>query len=483
VDVVTLQAAKAAANAVSVVVDARTFGVKANGPTDGASLTANTAALQAFVTYVITNQVRGQLPKGNININGTINLSTRPLWQILGVGRRITRIRQHADNIPILNLGSDNASLMYGFKFADFSLEYVNTQSSDNTLANPMLFSTMAFGGEFRGIGFENGHYGIRVANGIGGPWGSSWDNLFFGNDLTGGAMDWSLSVNGVPNNHWGRFTVECANMVGPAFKGLRGYNWRIETIEFLSANQGCALMEFAAGASPSIGVLKLEVATFNAGRTLFDFQPNCKADIGQIILVNSSPFVFNVPAGQNLVVVGTGTSTANQSRVTIGAVDVGVFSSSPGAGKALVFGASPNAPIIAGRVDYAAGWALHDVAGTEAGDRITVEELINGRISQDRGDGNVTIALGDPNIQTFGTPFTAVRTITLPSDGGHLFNGLYYEIVLNGAVNGGNTAIIKSANETLLTAAADKISVRFTWRRHVNGALGWVMTHHQSLP
>jgi hypothetical protein len=458
--------------------DARDYGAVGDGTTD------DTAALQSFVTAVVTGHARGYIPKGTYRITSALNISTQPEWSILGAGRQVTIIRQDTNNVPVINMGSDTVSYLHAWSLRDLSLAYANVQpAATNTNANCILFSQMPFNGDMRNLGFAKGRYGMKVASGIGAPWGCSFDDLMFYGNLTGGAIDMTGAVNAVPNNHWGRFTMECNTMVGPVFAGLRGYNFRIDTLEFLSANLGPRLMDFAAGASASIGALKLEVGQYDAGQTLFNFATNCIAEVDEIVIGGSTPWVFNVPSGQVLYIIGTGTSSTNGSRIRVGNLDVANFTSKPGAGTRYLCNASPNAPIVIGRATYGADWALHNNGSTTSGNWITVENYVNNRLSDDRGDADYTVTLADPNIINFGTAFTAQRTVTLPATGTQLHNGLYYEIVANGAINGANDLVIKAGATTLRTQTADKVVIRYTWRRHTTAASGWVMTKYETLP
>jgi hypothetical protein len=460
--------------------DPRDYGVVINSATNSATLTANTAAFQAFVNDVATNGLRGSLPAGTININAAITVPARPGWELTGAGRLVTVIKQWTDNVPILNVGP-GAGTMHGYKLGSFNLAYANNQPVTNAAATPILLSTMAFNGRWENINFANGFYAVKVATGVGCPWGTSFDDLMFGGQLTGGAMDWSQGVNGVPNNHWGRFTVDCTNAAGPVFAGIRGYNFRIDTIEFLAANQGPTLLQFAAGASVSIGTLKIEVSTWAAGRSVFEFQQNNFASIDEIYFAGSNPTVNALPAGQNLTLVSTSSSTGNAGLVKIGRIHADNFSSVTGSGSAYLVKAGSGAPVVVDKVDYDTNWSLTNVGSDASAEYVTVRNYLNGRLSQDRGDADYTVALGDPNISTFATPFTSPRTITLPSANADLHNGLYYEMTFNGAINGANTAVIKCGATTLRTQTTDGVTLRWTYRRHPSSAAsGWVLTTNQ---
>ena len=116
----------------------------------------------------------------------------------------------------------------------------------------------MVYESTFNELGFNNGTYGIYVTDATQNPWGMTFDNLRFNSGLTVGAMRMS-ALNAVPNNRYGRIFCDCKNMIGPVFN-LKGYNFVIDTIEFIAANQGAKLMLFQAGAKFEIGTLNLKM-------------------------------------------------------------------------------------------------------------------------------------------------------------------------------------------------------------------------------
>ena len=81
-------------------------------------------------------------------------------------------------------------------------------------------------------------------------------------------------------------------------------------------------------------------------------------------------------------------------------------------------------------------------------------------------------MVLGGPNILTFDTTLTAPLTINLPAVVNNLFNGLYYELVFNGAINGANTATIVGTAGTVVVQSTDNVIVRVVYRRNT----GWTV-------
>jgi hypothetical protein len=304
-------------------------------------------------------------------------------------------------------------------------------------------------------IEFAGGSYAIRVASGIPCPWGTSWDDLGFGGGLTVGAMDWSAGASATPNNHFGRMRMSCNNMTGPVFQ-IRGYNFVIDTLEFLTATNA-QLMQLADGSSVDMGSIKLEVGTYTASTKLFQFVGAAKGRIGSMTLDSTTVAgagvrlsCINVTGGTVETKVG---NMALNASVSGGAVCVAV----------------EGGPVRIDQVSYVGGTQLVDNGSTADAETTIVTSQVRGAISENVG--NVTtynVVQGGPNILTFNTTLTAPLTVNLPSFVNNLFNGLWYELVFNGAINGANTATIKDqSGSTLLVQSVDNVIVRCVYRRN----------------
>lgn len=478
------QAALSASQAAIVVqglpVSAKTYGAKGDGVTDDSD------ALQQWINYLVTNNRKGYLPKGLYKITKTLNFQTLPGWVIEGELSVFSGgagggscIIQHTDNIPIFNLGASAGSYLHSWRIIGITFDYKNNQPSTNTNAIPILFSTMAFEGALKNCYFNRGFYAIKVANGVGCPWGSEFDELIFGNGISGGAMDWSQGVNATPNNHFGRFNVNCNGMIGPVFI-VRGYNFTIDNIEFLNANNSPVLFRLIAGSVCIANTMKLEIFNYTQAASLFDIQAGSNFKLGHFN-IGGTTGVINVPSGQQVVIFAIGTSSPG----TASAIRVGVIIASATSvvnGNAYLIGASPGTTVVVDDINTTS-WLLQNNGSTTSAENITVSSFVQGRISQDLGDTNQSASPGiTPNTLVFNTPFTSARTVTLPSNGSQLHNGLYFEVIVNGAVNGSNTLTVQSGATTLATISADKMVYRFTWRRNTTGSLGWIITKKESI-
>ncbi|MEE2522634.1 hypothetical protein V1639_10720 [Pseudarthrobacter sp. J75] len=143
----------------------------------------------------------------------------------------------------------------------------------------------------------------------------------------------------------------------------------------------------------------------------------------------------------------------------------------------AYVFDGGRNNQISVDNAQIISGWKLTKPATKQTAEMVTVQKWANGRISEVKGDADLTVALGDPQVLYFGTPFTAPRTVTLPSDAEMLPGGLSYEIIVNGAVNGTNKLTVMSGTRTIIDLTTDSRRVKLVWQRNANGANGWVVT------
>jgi hypothetical protein len=453
------------------------FGALGDGVTD------DTAALQAFFTECANYGLAGELVPANPRRQGVwpisdeIRVPRKPGWAIRGTTRCGTVIRQKADGHPILNIGPDAASYMHSFALEHITFEYVNPQTSPD--ATPILLSEMAFQAVFRDLDFRNGSYGLTVAAGKGGPWGSTFDDLMFRSGLTLGAMDWSRCVNGVPNNQFGRMVAECQNMTGPVFS-LRGYNTIVGTVEFLAANKGAQLLQLAAGSRFTIGAMKLENGIYGdaVDRSLFQFMRDAHVTIGQLSVGGNQAMRIEPPSGGRVQIVSTGSGGGG------GRVDIGIFDATGTSvtGAVSLVAAGGDSYVTVNHLNSVI--PLTNMGSSDGSERITVTDYANSRVGMGGGDSDYTVKLGDPTTHVLSAPLTAPRSVTLPSTGS-LFNGLTYEFVVDGAVPSAACPLtFKTGTRALATVTtSDRRSFRWTWRRTspASMAAGWVPVQPES--
>lgn len=445
-----------------------TFGTVGDGVTD------DTTAIQAAINAAIA-AVGGVVffPAGTYRITSALNVPRTYGWAILGSGRETTIIVQDTDNTPIFNLGSDTSSSMHSWRIAHLKLTYTNVQPAANTLSVPIYFNDTGYEGEITDIDFQRGSYGIKVKSGVISFWGCTFDRLWFSSELTIGAIDNNTGTGGIPNNVWGHFIVDANNMIGPIFNA-KGYNFKIGTIEIIGAFQGPQLFNFAAGAEVFIEAVKLELGTYSATQTLIQTSANSLLHIGMFSVGGTA---VTIGAGVTLSAIAYGAGGGGAA-CTVDFLRLGAPGNS---GTFYAFGSSGGVGRVR-RAVFSNGVILSNNSSHVTNETMIVDEYLNHRLSADKGDADYTVALGDPNIIMFQTAFTAQRTVTLPAVGNNLHNGLFYEIVVNGAVNGANTLVIKAGATTLRTQTTDKAVLRYTWRRNVTASAGWVLTKHEEL-
>lgn len=440
------------------------YGVKADGATD------DTAAMQAFLDYIVLNARIGILPAGTIKITATLTTVQRVGWQLRGAGAEKTIISQSTDNIPILNVGTTAGPALHTWVIQDIRFTYANVQPAANTSANCIVFSCETYWGTFSRLVFVRGFFAFKVASDIGGPWGSIWDDIRCGSEMTGGVMDWSQCINGVPNNHFGRIFLDGSNMIGPIFH-IRGYNFTIDNIEFAACHKGPQLMVLHPSARVEIGTMKLENGTYGAGfsgKALFEFQGAAYVNIGNFHMGGNNMVMDMLDLKAYMFAVNSGAGGGGYARVEF--IDA-MWTSRSGNSFVGVPGT------LARGLDIGHAmlklWDLNDSTSSTVQNRTRLLSAMTGRMSLDRGDANITLAIGNENVQMFNTPLTAPRTVTLPSAGG-AFNGLEYTIVSAGAVNGENTLTVKNGATTIATLTADNTSVRIGFRR--TSSMDWVI-------
>lgn len=443
----------------------------------GDGTTDDTAALQGWLDFVVANNAHGWVPNGTYKITDTLVAKSAPAgYSIQGEHQNFTTIKQYTNNIPVLQIGT-NADSTRSITLERFNLTYDSAQPSSNTNANCLVFQgpnggvTSTAYGTIRRISFSNGYYAMKVPSGKIAPWATEFDLLYM-QGMSGGFYDNTGSVGGSPNNRWGRITLYCDDAVGPIFKAWSTNNTSVGTFEFLRANQGQQLITFAAGISLDIGCLKLEHATYTTAQSLITAGSGFWINIGEVLIEGGTGVNNFNPASGTLAVFNLAPGSTNTTCYLN--VDVLRLKADTLTGSCVGFTSSAGmqSPVHVGQAHLSAGWTLQNRGATTVGNYITVDSWVNHRLSDNKGDADYTVTLGDPNVVHFNTPFTAQRTITLPPQASNdTCNGLYYDLVFDGAINGSNTAVIKQGTTTLRTQTADQKILHYKWRRSV-----WVL-------
>lgn len=450
------------------IVSLKDFGAIGDGVTD------DTVAVQSFVDYICSNHVHGFAPKGVYKLTSKINFTGTYGWGIIGSGAEATVFKQFTNNTPIFDLGAISGAGMHSYLLSDFKLDYNTSQPPSNTDSNPIRFSQMGYEGELNRITFARGSWAIKVVSGVGGPWGQHWDNLNFGGQLTGGAMDWTGAVNAVPNNYWGRFLVTCSNMIGPIFRNIRGYNWVWNALEMLDG-KNAQWISMQAGSQCLLNSLKMELCTYS-GEPVFDgnalmYFPAGQIDIGQLS-IGGTYAKFEFTSGRVLFSVSSGSLTVKMLSTALTVLPTNFYMFSAISGNSEVnYRAKGSYPI-----EYT------NVGGSTAAEYLNIMPDKNDKLSSNKGDADYTVLNGDPSQIRFETLLTAPRVVNLPT-GNFCFNGLRYRVSSSGAVNNSNTIAIKASGNTKATLTADKSFIDLEWRRNATSHLGWVVIGSGVLP
>lgn len=445
-------------------INARDFGLMGDG-------TDETLAFQSFVNYLCANRRMGILPAPEYRVSSPINFPAAEGWGLRGMGMASTTVIQLADNAPIFRIGTGAEGKgvagcrMWGI--TDMTLRYANDQPTTNTAANCIEFVAMCYQFELRRLFFYNGYYGQKTVSGQVVPWGSSWDDVYFNKHISGGAIDWTGVANAGPNNHFGRVFVEAQGQAGPLFI-IQGYNTVMDTVEVLAAHKGPQLFRFAAKSNFTIHALKLEHAQYLASQILIDLPTQSHLEIGQFFI--SSTYSRFTPATGAIYAFSIG-GGGGGSFLRVGSL---IVEGTPEATNSYVFGGDRSNQIIVDKATVAGGWQLTNTGGAQTAEVVTVNSYNNGKITPDLGDADHTVTLGSTNHLYFETPLTTPRTVTLPSDSGHMHGGLTYEVVSAGAVNGANTLTVVSGTRVIAVIPVDNYRAEMVWRRHANGHDGW---------
>lgn len=450
------------------------FGAVGDGVTD------DTTALQNFVNYIVNNGVLGLIPSGNYLISAPINFSLKPGWAITTPGRYATTITQNTDNTKIFILGSDTASSCHSWAIEGLSFTYSNVQPSTNTNAIPISFEQEVYGGKLSNLSFVRGSYAMKVKAGIGCPWGCDWDRMVFGNDLSIGAIDFSQGVNGVPNNSFGRMLFTCGSAIGPVVR-LRGYNGSIGVWEFINCLQGPQLIEFASGSQFMVDAVKIENGVYPANNTLINILGSSRVTLGQFSLTGNAMTVTGAATVLNCIQLSAG---GPGGYLNMDSLRVAPLPLSGGA--KLVGIVAQNAGVVEiGYVDLQNGAQLLNQGSNTTGETLTVRAHVAGKMTANQGDADYVATIGGPNIiYVSGTPFTTTRNFDLPNVNDSLFNGLYYEFIFYGVINGTNIANIRCNGTVLKNQSADKTVLRYVYRRSSsNPQGGWVLVKYETLP
>jgi hypothetical protein len=440
-------------------VSAKDFGAVGNGVTD------DTAAIQAWATYVVANQKRGYLPEGTYILSSAISIPQGGNYSFIGAGRASSILRQTVNNLPIFDMGATGSASCVFIEIAEIWFDYSVTPVVG---AYAISMHASYFLNSFHHLRMT-GYYCFKVDSGQPAPQNTVFNEIDMLNSCTGGMMDWSGTSSAGPNNVIGRMQLGCGNAVGPIFNNIKGVNFVIDCLEFLSVTNA-TLIALQAGTNVSINSIKMEFFTFNTSGNLFNFNTNCNVKLGQFHCYGTTS-IFNPASGSfNIFKTDTGGNTGSL-HIDLLELTANTVGSNVYAIEALNGSVQINSYITDGN----ANWNLSSTSSATA-DVLNVVTYNNDHISANKGDSDYTVTLGDPNIISFETALTAPRTVNLPANANNLFNGLRYTVRSNGAINGANTITIACNAVTKFTLTTDLSAVDLIWRRAGSAQAGWII-------
>jgi hypothetical protein len=420
------------------IVNVKEFGAVGDGVTD------DTVAIQAGIDLIYATKGQLYFPNGDYLISSTLVIPNQNNgWSFQGEGRIGTSITQATDNIPVLDIGDDGVNISHSLQIKDISFGYTNDQTG-NTNAICIYISTQDnFHMTFKRLKFNSGYWGIKHKVGTGGTWGSNWDELEWADSVVGGAIDFTGATNAIPNNKWGRFSVDASNMTeGTIFKEVKGYNWTWDTVEIYGGSTNLRLVSFQAGSSCIIGSFKAETITINtalAGNSLFTCPTNGYIKIGSFHL-----------GGTTCVLTPLSTTAIFTGPAYL--VDIGFLDLKPSAATSNMYICSTGRMVVKQILRLTYEVPFTNLASTESAENLTIESIANDQLSADKGDADYTLTLGDPNNISYETTLTAPRTVTLPGADGDIYS------------DGGSRGSVLTDNSY----------TELMYRRHPTGGPGW---------
>ncbi len=453
------------------IVNARLFGATGDGVTN------DYGALYAWLIYVVANSLRGYLPAGIYNHSASLVIPVGVNgFSFFGDGRLVSVLNCTTDNIYGLVLGDSDIGLIHTFGLDGIGFSYANDQAGLTSANCIYQRAADVFNWDIGAIKFHSGYCGIKIRPGANGPWGCSWRTIEWGSGIKGLAIDWTGAASATPNNHFGRFGVDCKNMAeGTIFKEMQGYNSFLATLELYGGNVNLRWWSQQAGARFQLGSIKCETMTLNAaiaGNALVTVGPNGFFIAGS--LTTGGDTCVMTPAASTYLVNGDAGSL-----IKIDWVEV-----DPSAALVNMYLANSSGRIVFDKVRRSASFPIPftNLGGTAGAESLTVSSIVNDQLSQDKGDADYVFVLGDPANVRFETLLTLPRRITLPENDGDLFNGQRVRVISAGAVNGANIIEIYSDGAVRATLTADNTFIEMMYRRHPTGGEGWKVIGKGSL-
>ena len=420
----------------------------------------DTAEIQAaIVACLSTTGGRLYFPDGTYKITSALTILQYDGFVIQGQSQGGTFIKQYTSNTPIFHF---TKKLTHSFEISDLYLEYNVQQTSTESDSIAFYIDPDTTGGAYnftiKKCNFKNVFKGISLNDASTGVsmWGATFEKLWYNNTCTGSIIDVYTTVSyGRPNINCNQIYIDATSTENaqPLLRFQGTDNLVVNNIEVNNNDNGATVLMLEDGVSAVIGSIKVEGATYETtADTFFTFDNT----VASVELLRLSTATINIPGGYFAFLKAAGTL----NRLDIRNLDIAGCTFTAGDAW-ILYGAATTQNIVIGAIPHIGSFALTDISATAQASTIYIEDWNRPLISADNGDADLTISVGDEQVQMFETQLTADRTVTLPeheANPTNVFHGLTYKIVRNAGTPGTFTLTVKDNDAvTIGTIANDK--------------------------
>lgn len=397
-------------------VDAREFGVKADGVTD------DTAALQAAVTAATTGGGMLVLPVGTIRITSAITIGFSQGWQIRGQGQLRTVIRQATSNTQIFQF---TTSLTHSWRMEGIGFDWSTQQTSSEPNSVALYFdggaSSTFFNFVIQDCRFGNGYRGVALNPSTSqiAIWGVTLRDCTGTSTMSGAILRAVCGVAvGQPNFNLDNLYIDALGATEPSIQITAGNNVSLRCVEFNNGTYN-TFNQISIDSSTAVNLTSCRseapVVSTAGSKTLWNF-PN-----SDVALVGCE-FTGPVCSGGGTL---TGASAATNGRLSV----VGLHCAGTRAdGGSLIPFVASNIDMTTG-LNLEGGWLANPRTALGNVEMPSVNSLVmTADATQTRGDVSVTLVATDYRVQYFNTTLTANRTVTLPNSG--LQDGMEFHVI-----------------------------------------------------
>jgi hypothetical protein len=461
---------------------------------DPTGVADSTAAIQAAVNVVVPNGYNLIIPAGTYKLTAAINIPFGAGWRISGAARGGTSgggttLLQYTNNTPIFKFATASPASSvgpYSWSITDLHFSYNTQQTSANTNGVPIFFTTANntyFNCEISRNTFDNDFQGIAEDPAVlTSVWGCAIRDNVYSGDNTGSFIQLNNTGSGQPNiSIDGLFVSAQAIVAGQSIINVgnndSGYYNHIEVVSLANGENIMSL-----SGSGTIGSVKCEVCTWNAGNTAFQF-PNAHFTIGSISLDTTT---INASAGSAVgidISAGGATSTINIGNTNLSFASIAgtFYLANIGNGEPNFMLRFINSP--QGLLGTANAY-LVNVPASLSDMGVSVDDWQQLRLTGDNANNNVIWSAGQPNIIFYTTPFTANHTVQVSDNdeafaNTNMYNGLPLCVLRSSAATGAFTLNILNNNGTIIGSfgASTYGKICLMWNR----TNGWQITDYET--